>query len=82
MQELPDKIKNLLSLLSKGKEDVLEENIILKLEYASTKGIKYIDRLPAYDLYRQCRIIQYVNRTILKDSAKIDALFGKKKPNG
>ena len=79
MQEVPDKIKELLSCLSKGKEGILEENIILKLEYASTKGIKYIDRLPAYDIYRQCRLIQYINTTILKDNAKIDAVFGKKK---
>lgn len=79
MQKIPDKIKSLIGFLSAGKEGLLEENIILKLDYVSSQGLKYIDRLPPYDISRQCRLIRYINNTILRDSAKLDAVFEKKK---
>lgn len=78
MQEVSEKIKSLIDILSTGKEGLLEENIILKLDYVSSQGLKYIDRLPAYDISRQCRLIRYVNNTILRDSAKLNAVFEKK----
>lgn len=78
--QLPiDEIESLLKALSKGKEELLEEKVIAKLEYVQARGIERIDYLPAWDLYRQFRLIRYVNNTILKDSSKIDAIFRKKK---
>ncbi len=72
-----DKVKRLIASLSTGRQTVLEEAILSRLDGIQEGG--KLDYLNDKNINRHLRLMNCINRTILEENSKIDKIFYRKR---